>query len=117
MTNPNPSAAQPPPNQKIMSFGYIIMATKTQQLVKLTGTFTIPDLESAKDTMFMVAHRDSRIHQIYITDPVTGEVLWGMIAGLIRKQLEESGFGPDLVSLSDVPGGQTKPTFFNRPRR
>jgi hypothetical protein len=117
VTNANPSAAQPPPNQKVEEFGYIIMATKTQQLVKLTGKFTVPDLESGKDTMFMVAHRDSRIHQIYITNPTTGEVLWAMIAGLIRKQLEDSGFGPDLVSLADVPGGKGAPTIFQRPRR
>lgn len=92
MNEPGPSD-----KQAVMKFEYLFYAVKGKQLVKLEGAIKVPSLESAKDSMLLVMMRDSRITQGYLFDPITKEALWISIPGILRQQIAEAGFTPDVI--------------------
>lgn len=87
-----------PVNQTVKDYGYIFYAMKGKNLVKLEGGIKVPSLQSAQDTVLLVMMRDSRITQGFVIDPATKEVLWASMPGLVREQLVQAGFGPEIFA-------------------
>lgn len=89
-------------------WGFI--AVKNGQQVALKGKTKFADLASARDTLFIIALRDSRILEARLMDPKTNEILWAALPGVIKLSIEEAGFTPDILTgMPPAPGGPRGP--------
>lgn len=86
-------------------FAWGFIAIKNGQQVVIKGKSNFADLASARDTLFILALRDSRILEARIMDPKTNEILWAALPGIIKLTMEQAGFTPDLISGVDLRGG------------
>jgi hypothetical protein len=86
--------------QALTQYGFVFVAVKGKNKVKIAGVAAFHSEQSARDTLFMVASRDSRILEAYLTDePRAKTVLWGCVPGQIRAMMEASGFTPDILTF------------------
>lgn len=85
-------------------FGWGFIAVKNGQQIALKGKSRFVDLASARDTLSIIALRDSRILEARLTDPKTGEILWAALPGVIKLSIEQAGFTPDLITGVDMLG-------------
>lgn len=83
-------------------FAWGFIAVKNGQQIALKGKSRFADLASARDTLFIIALRDSRILEARVMDPKTGEILWAALPGIIKLSIEEAGFTPDLITGVDM---------------
>lgn len=84
------------------AWGFIGMKAGQQYAIK--GRHRFPDLASARDTLFLMAMRDSRLLEARLMDGKTGEILWAVLPGIVRMAMERAGWTLDILMGLPPPG-------------
>jgi len=81
-----------------------VRAIKAGRPVTLEGNLKAVSLEGMKDSLFIVALRDSRIVEIELR--AEGRVIWSLVPGTIRAAFDAGGLSPDVLQgLPNSPRG------------